>query len=1008
MRDYQEVVDILQTVVATPGGWDEAELARLATEYAEQCQAANKRISQCFQLLRQGQVAEAIRMAEMEPRLIDWVGVLDFGERERWESLCELLGLPLPPPLQRDRIKAINEAYMMSPTVESLLRLWRYQNLVRAPIDERLDTLRRLAKADETNLSWQEDLREFEEVFLKEIGQHVRAAAKAGDLERLYQLRNQLQLANWTVATPGQVTRELNEAIQSLERMQLKKELSDLVEQIDGAYAARDGETLGEALQRFDSVCTSLNLNGDDPRVLRVEPAREWWTQWRNEEIQRQRAAAAQAALERELDRRCTLEQITKMYDTATAGGRTLPIELERRYRLVVERLEKEQRQRHQLRLMLVGAAAVVMLVGVIVAVWFIIQDRERARIVHDVDQFAAEGNFAAADDFLKRLKEERPGMFHSPAIQAAVARLQQARDKEAQRRKDFEDLASKIQNDINGGRPSQSDINRLKELARDEQEKLVAQGLANRAAERWQELERQARDSWKERKMALEEKLNRLEEADISLVTLAEIDGLEKSIRELMHDTAVPESLTESAAPLLARVRELKSRREQYQRNLQRLQALVGAIGQRGMFEAALRQLGKEAKNPFAEDCNKVADSLPWAVVDEWNSFAQRWNSTRENPVPSVATELLATLQEKGYPAVKSGGWKDFVESEWEPYLESLSGRDGNAMNGILACWDTPIVARSYRYRVIDNNKTSIYYSFEDMRGSLVSRGGAVIGVPVLIGNDPFQISALESDDSPTNGQIEKKGLPTSDIIIDISPQTRLRESVDTLLKDIQSSPGNMERLACELLVSMIRFQEEAKERWTSTGGSFNTGQPTDSSLAVPVNDYIFAKLFLDTVTSVSSLSPLFAKHWAPTVKELEENLPRCARNWRDYEAESDVKPEIALRVPSLKEAESLAAATARDLTQVRQPLPTLQWVGFVFFVEEDNLTPRYYGLPDSFRPHTVLVGVPITSFGKVSFQSFRVVAVIDEKQALNWQDTLPFGSPVFAFVGVSAEPRE
>ncbi|NMC22112.1 MAG: hypothetical protein GYA33_17025, partial [Thermogutta sp.] len=276
MRDYQELVDLLQAAIAAPGEWNQGALAELAEEYAEQCRALNKRIAECFKLLREGQTAEAVRSAELEPRLIEWGGMLDFPERERWVSLCELLDIPLPPPLMHDRLKAVHDAYSVSPTLESLTRLWRYQNLSRAAISERLDTLRRLAAADETNLIWQDDIRAFEEAWLKDIRQEVAAAVKQEDHDQLLRLRARIESATWSVQVPRQVVEQIDRSAALLERKRMTSRLEQVAGQLDAAYAAGDDQAVGEALQEFDALCDGLKLERDDPRWIAAEPAREW------------------------------------------------------------------------------------------------------------------------------------------------------------------------------------------------------------------------------------------------------------------------------------------------------------------------------------------------------------------------------------------------------------------------------------------------------------------------------------------------------------------------------------------------------------------------------------------------------------------------------------------------------------------------------------------------------------------------------------------------------------
>lgn len=995
MRDSQELIDLLQAVVAAPGEWDQGELAELAAEYAEQCRAVNQRIGECFKLLREGQTAEAVRWAEFEPRLIEWAGTLDFSERERWVALCQLLGMPAPPALLHDRLKAIHDAYSVSPTLETLTRLWRYQNLARATVSERLETLRRLAAADETNLTWHDDIRAFEQAWLKEIRQEVAAAVKREDRDQLLRMRALIESATWTVQVPREVIEEIDRSVTAVDRNRMTAMLGQVVERLDAAYAAADEEGLGEALQEFDALCEALNLEHDDSRRIAVEPAREWWTQRRRDAEQRRRAATAEASLERALDHPQTLEQLVKLHDAATAGGRSLPIELERRYRLVVERLTAERHRGHQLRMVTAGVVALTLLVAVFATTWLIMRFQDRAEIAKSVDEFIAKNELQAADEFVARLKEDRPTVFESATVQAALARLKDAHEKEDGRLREFKSLVGRIEERLASpeGNPSKEDVEHLAALARSDEEKLDAQRLAGRAEERWRDLDRLARERWKERLNEATEKIRRLEATDISLVTEKEIGEVEAAIRELSHDTTVPESLTASASPLLARLTVIKSRREELVRNLQRVQPLIQAMERRGAFEASLREIAGDPNNRFAEECAKTADTLPWDAVDAWNAVAELWNSRRAAPDPNSAARLLTAVNKIGFPTGGNDKWNEFLRSRWLPYVEAVTKRDQAALQAILKPWEAVIVKQTYRYCELADGQETILYSLEDLRDKL---SASRTGIPALVMDDPF-------DETPVR-QMKTVSGPAV-IFADISPQRRLREESDTFLSAVPDQPENLEKLACDLLVNMIRNQEKAKEDWASAARSAqDSSSSARPSLRVPVNDYIFARLFADTVLATSALSPIFAEQWGPAINDLKNQLQRTRKEWMQYEprwvSDSNAGPAIPLRTPSLREAEAMAAATLQSVEDVQRPLPVLRWVGFVYYVDDSSRTPRFYGVKDSLRPNTILVGVPSPSSSTSDVRGIRIIARVDEGSSLNWQyTTVPFGTPIFEF---------
>ncbi|GEM_PF-4218749 len=747
MRDFQDLVDAMQGVIASPDEWSQDEVQELAKEYAEQCRAVNKRLGDCHKLLRQGQITEAVRQAELEPRLIEWAGALDFGDRGRWEAFCELMGLTVPPPLARERIKALHEAYSISPDHDALLRSWRYQNLARVPLNQRMETLLRLAQMDEGNLIWQEDLRAFEEAWLKEVNDHIAGAVREGDLSRLHQLRSSIEERQYPASLIKPILERLDRAILKLERKQGEVELQESLDLLEKAYSLGHVEEVGYALERLDAAAMKLNLDRNDPRIVAAEPAREWLIQRQREIEQERRAAEARTTLEMELDHPTSVEVLSKLYHTAAAGGRPLPLELERQYRLVTNRLLEVRRHGHQLRIAIAAAVAVVALAAVAVAGWLMMRSQERERVIQSLSEFTKNQKFAEADRYLERLQEEHPNLFENPAIQAALADLNVAKEKESKRKQEFQDLARRLENALDDGNPSRDDLNRLKALAQGNEERLQAESIAGRAEERWRELDRLRREDWEGRRIAARHEIERLEAKDVALIKPNEIEAVETKVHELMRDSTVPEELSSSTKALLARVQEIKSARQRWERDMQQVKPLTLAMGRHGAFEATLREMARDSQNPHAAVCDKLANVLPWNAVDEWNNLADRWNDNRETLDPQKAKNIVADINRNQYPVVEDGGWKQFVASEWRPYMDSLARRDEKALKQILVSWQKPFISQTFRIHVFDDTGERIIYSLEDPRPKT---SAGTFGISAVIadggsGSDPFSDELLQ-----------------------------------------------------------------------------------------------------------------------------------------------------------------------------------------------------------------------------------------------------------------------
>jgi hypothetical protein len=99
-RDPRRVVADIQRMLAIAGEVEKVQVRRLADEYAAWMRHASDRLTRCGEYLAQGRGSEAVYLAELDPPLLTWLGVLFFPEREQWAQVVERLGAPMPRPGQ--------------------------------------------------------------------------------------------------------------------------------------------------------------------------------------------------------------------------------------------------------------------------------------------------------------------------------------------------------------------------------------------------------------------------------------------------------------------------------------------------------------------------------------------------------------------------------------------------------------------------------------------------------------------------------------------------------------------------------------------------------------------------------------------------------------------------------------------------------------------------------------------------------------------------------------------
>ena len=88
MPDHHQIVDQVRALAQATNQSRAAGLDGWAAAYAQACAEVNERLVRCQRLLQQGLRSEAIQLAEIEPRLLDSVAVLDFPERPAWDELA--------------------------------------------------------------------------------------------------------------------------------------------------------------------------------------------------------------------------------------------------------------------------------------------------------------------------------------------------------------------------------------------------------------------------------------------------------------------------------------------------------------------------------------------------------------------------------------------------------------------------------------------------------------------------------------------------------------------------------------------------------------------------------------------------------------------------------------------------------------------------------------------------------------------------------------------------------
>jgi hypothetical protein len=91
----------------------------IASAYARRREEATQRLGGCAVALRKGDETQALRLAEADPQLMDFITQLMFPEEPQWLDYCKKKKLPVPQPLDQRTIQNLQELYKKGITTNS-------------------------------------------------------------------------------------------------------------------------------------------------------------------------------------------------------------------------------------------------------------------------------------------------------------------------------------------------------------------------------------------------------------------------------------------------------------------------------------------------------------------------------------------------------------------------------------------------------------------------------------------------------------------------------------------------------------------------------------------------------------------------------------------------------------------------------------------------------------------------------------------------------------------------
>lgn len=376
MADIAEIHELLESVrvtLASSMNPVKEELERLHGELDQEIRAANKRLRECDALLADGHRSEAIQLAEQEPNLLEVVSILDFPELPEWNDFVAELGLTVTPQLQIDIATDINGAYSDDAPLERLLRQFRLLSLARAPLRNRIDLLRQIAKRDVGTAYWKEDLKSYEQVRIRQIADEARDAISGRNYADIRRLADEVHKKPWYLKPDRRVVERIDQAMIEVRKLEAVNQLSHLTQDLLHAKQSKNQQRVQDLYDQWLQLAEQCNRNSDafHDAEQRVQPVVDWLEQQEQQQAQAQRFESDIKKLQKALrSERSSLEEIYRCYDALVEyDDFEIPDAVQEKYETRIIQIEKQLAFRKYLT---IGGVAMGVIAVLVVAAFLI------------------------------------------------------------------------------------------------------------------------------------------------------------------------------------------------------------------------------------------------------------------------------------------------------------------------------------------------------------------------------------------------------------------------------------------------------------------------------------------------------------------------------------------------------------------------------------------------------------------------------------------------------------
>ncbi len=630
IRNMKEILGDLSEGNVT----DVTQIEYLANSYEDAFIIMAEKANRCLELLHEGSLEEAQKLARQEPDLRNQLKLLDIDERLQWIEQCENLGINC------DNITSVNinsclaitsRIYKSKDQLNELLKIYRRLALSRASLGQRLKVLRAIYREDSTNGVWAEDIRDYEKAYLDEISKRSKKAADERDLDVLEQILAEINSKEWFTRIPRSFVNAVEKVVLKNRKIFTETQFKEIADKVHKAHGMMDESGCRKLLDQWNSIIYKYGISPSEELAGKILPAETWIDNLRSEREKEEMFEIACHKLEEAIDENKPIDILQRLAAEVLHFESGMPELLAARFNSRIQALRLKSKRKFSL--IITGMSCCLILIIIVIVLTYI--EHNRNQIVHKWKQQIAmtlnNDDLDGAGKLLDKIEQDESEIAQSPEIIGLKNQYKKKLMADDRRKKRLGDIL-------------ESYSGRINEAMLKEAEGLAKSSEEMKSVNDWrQKYERHLLEQLQKREEEFEERIENLEgqcrefsSSDSTDLTtyLSRGDELLSNVEDLKEIGSVSEGLLARSRILRDTINKaINSARDKKEKMLQKAKH----IERLGEKYKSLTELEEDLKS-FIESYNDdklsiefkrtLISSSHWESIDKGNNLFMLWQS--------------------------------------------------------------------------------------------------------------------------------------------------------------------------------------------------------------------------------------------------------------------------------------------------------------------------------------------------------------------------------------------